>query len=288
MGMTKDIVESYFLQVGRSYYKSSEFARRFGFLPTSRFGVGFLAVFGVSDRVTVDTLSADSGATALKMTLTGPRTYLLIERGDRSTPGTTIDVLLRDKLDESRLVDRLRYWTRMLEIPVTLRRSDGAISTLSYDLEALPTISVPLVDGSTRVLTRRSFTWMDDSGRGVINLVALVDGDFEDWTRRTWAEQVYVRSHPFATTPDLPFNAVCFNGIDYGHEMSVPRENEKQFTSWTDVRAPFELSLDRSAGMGGQLPTPVEASIARRLQVLLEDHLKDHPLARGDRGFVYI
>ena len=62
IGMTSDIIRRYLLQVGRSYYTSEEFRRTYGFVPTSRFGVGFLSVFAVSDNVTVETLSGNPGA----------------------------------------------------------------------------------------------------------------------------------------------------------------------------------------------------------------------------------
>src|SRR5262249_17050273 len=57
IGMSRDIIQKYLLQIGRSFYTSQDFRRTYGFVPTSRFGLGFLSVFAVSDRITVDTLS---------------------------------------------------------------------------------------------------------------------------------------------------------------------------------------------------------------------------------------
>ncbi len=85
IGMDKDVIQRYFLQVGRSFYTTDEFRRNFRFVPTSRFGLGFLSTFAVSDLVTVETFkpssSADDGP--LRLVLTGPRSYLLTERGSR-------------------------------------------------------------------------------------------------------------------------------------------------------------------------------------------------------------
>ena len=41
MGMAADVITSYLLQVGRSFYQTAAFKRRFGFEPGSRFGSGF-------------------------------------------------------------------------------------------------------------------------------------------------------------------------------------------------------------------------------------------------------
>src|SRR5207247_2499682 len=39
MGMDRRVIEDYFLQIGRSFYRTPEFRRRFGFVPTSKFGI---------------------------------------------------------------------------------------------------------------------------------------------------------------------------------------------------------------------------------------------------------
>ncbi|MCH7871961.1 MAG: ATP-binding protein, partial [Planctomycetes bacterium] len=62
-GMDDQIIERYFLKVGRSYYNSTEFNRHrarlrkadFDFAPVSEFGIGFLACFLLADRVRVET-----------------------------------------------------------------------------------------------------------------------------------------------------------------------------------------------------------------------------------------
>jgi len=41
LGMDKEIIQRYFLQVGRSFYTTDEFRRAFRFVPTSRFGIDF-------------------------------------------------------------------------------------------------------------------------------------------------------------------------------------------------------------------------------------------------------
>jgi hypothetical protein len=62
-GMDRYIIENFFLKVGRSYYKSSEFLRTpsllrqkgLDFAPVAEFGIGIMAVFMLGDRIEVET-----------------------------------------------------------------------------------------------------------------------------------------------------------------------------------------------------------------------------------------
>lgn len=56
IGMGKDVLTKYFLNVGKSYYKSDEFLYQGkSYNPIGTFGIGFLACFMLSDSVTVET-----------------------------------------------------------------------------------------------------------------------------------------------------------------------------------------------------------------------------------------
>jgi hypothetical protein len=80
IGMDKNIIENYLLQVGRSFYTTDEFRRTFRFIPSSRFGIGFLSVFAVSDHVNITTYKPSSlQGEPLQLALSGPRNYLLTE-----------------------------------------------------------------------------------------------------------------------------------------------------------------------------------------------------------------
>jgi len=59
-GMTKDIIENYFLKIGNSYYTSREFYRKIvklrnPFKPISCFGIGILSCFMIGDKIEVIT-----------------------------------------------------------------------------------------------------------------------------------------------------------------------------------------------------------------------------------------
>lgn len=63
IGMDRYIIENYFFKVGRSYYKSSDFikirsqlrALELDFQPVSEFGIGFMAIFMLGNKVEVET-----------------------------------------------------------------------------------------------------------------------------------------------------------------------------------------------------------------------------------------
>lgn len=56
IGMNREIISNYFLKIGKSFYRSEAFKHSgVNFVPISRFGVGFLSAFLVTDNITVVT-----------------------------------------------------------------------------------------------------------------------------------------------------------------------------------------------------------------------------------------
>ena len=117
IGMDRDVIQNYLLQIGRSYYTTPEFRRKYPFSPTSQFGVGFLSVFCDSDHVTVETQAREISQ-GLRLTLTGPRQYILTERIHRRGCGSTITVRLKHRLPKDRLADYVRSICRRVEFPI--------------------------------------------------------------------------------------------------------------------------------------------------------------------------
>ena len=85
IGMSRRIVENYFLRVGRSYYKSAEFDLERQRLAeagvqleaTSQFGIGILSCFMVADRFDVETYR--TGSQPLRISIEGPTKYFTIQ-----------------------------------------------------------------------------------------------------------------------------------------------------------------------------------------------------------------
>ncbi len=103
VGMDQHIIDTYYTKVGASFYKSAEFYElksqaNAKFSPTSRFGIGILSCFMVSDTVLVDTrrvYGAHESSQALSLTIEGQDSIFWIRPGTRATPGTTTRLHLR-------------------------------------------------------------------------------------------------------------------------------------------------------------------------------------------------
>lgn len=134
IGMSRQIVEGYFMRVGRSYYRSAEFtAERQRLLEAgveldacSQFGIGILSCFMVADRFEVETYRV--GNRPLHITIEGPTKYFTIrlldeperadfpvlpasdhEDGPPHHPGTRITLHLRPNaasFDTYQVLDR--------------------------------------------------------------------------------------------------------------------------------------------------------------------------------------
>jgi hypothetical protein len=86
IGMSQRHVENFFLRVGKSFYRSPEFAAERQRLAShgihldacSQFGIGFLSCFLGGNTIEVETWR--HGNAPLKITITGPSKYFLVER----------------------------------------------------------------------------------------------------------------------------------------------------------------------------------------------------------------
>lgn len=106
VGMDQNIIDSYYSKVGSSFYKSAEFfdlraQTNANFIPTSRFGIGILSCFMVSDVLNVETrrvYGAHSSSLPLNITVEGQDSLFVIKEGKRSVPGTTTTLHLRKEV----------------------------------------------------------------------------------------------------------------------------------------------------------------------------------------------
>ena len=103
VGMDQDIVDRYYTNIGSSFYKSTDFydlraKSKADFVPTSRFGIGILSCFMVSDTLIVETrklYEAHSSSNPLNLTIEGQDSIFLIKPGTRKIPGTSTCLILR-------------------------------------------------------------------------------------------------------------------------------------------------------------------------------------------------
>ena len=103
IGMDQHIIDNYYSNVGSSYYKSREFyelmsALDVNYKPISRFGIGILSCFMVSDSLEVDTkrvIGKFDYTDSLKIIIEGYDSIFYIKQSDRKEPGTTTILQLR-------------------------------------------------------------------------------------------------------------------------------------------------------------------------------------------------
>jgi Histidine kinase-, DNA gyrase B-, and HSP90-like ATPase len=134
IGMTRSVVIHHLISVGSDFWHSAEFYRDFGkaldhgFRPIGKFGIGFLSVFMLGDRIEVSSECVGNPGISLRLTGLGRRGAL------RETPitghyGTNVRVFLKPELAGSlaHLASVVRARAPMLHIPITIQYREGGI-----------------------------------------------------------------------------------------------------------------------------------------------------------------
>jgi hypothetical protein len=286
IGMDSEIIRKYFLQVGRSYYTTDEFKRSYSFIPTSRFGVGFLSVFGISDHVKVDTYkpTSQNNDGAIQLTLTGPRYYLLTDHSNRRTNGTQIEVLLREKMEQGKLTEIITNWCRRVEFPIIVSEF-GLQTTIEAERPEQFTYEMPDVTEENAILILRSFPVNRPGIEGDLYVLARITNAGESWVHRSWAEKQYPKMHPSAMAPQNPTSIVCLHGIatnsnGYWSQSMVSR---------LDYRRNGDTSLTRETiRMHRQhAQSRIDPEIQSRWEELLKEHLAHSQFVRKEGGWKY-
>lgn len=132
VGMTGTVVRKHLLGVGSDFWNSLEFYSGFrkaidaGFRPIGKFGIGFLSVFMLGDRVVVETESV--GNSRLRLTLDGiGKRGELREIKETGQVGSEIQITLKGRVPE--LLENLPHVVRarapMMTIPIVVNLQKG-------------------------------------------------------------------------------------------------------------------------------------------------------------------
>lgn len=148
IGMDREWMEKYFLKIGISFYQSGDLknmARNhldFNFI--SKFGIGFLSSFLVSDRIVIQTRK--QGSPGLLITISNLQEYFDVKYADDDCPyGTRVSLhLKKTRNNYGRNMDYVCYLKtniRFLSIPVTLNDHEGKTILLGKEKLAYETSS---------------------------------------------------------------------------------------------------------------------------------------------------
>ncbi len=288
LGMDQDVIERYFLQIGRTYYDTEDFRTQFGFVPTSRFGLGFLSVFAVSDHVVVETFKPSSGKRPLRLTLTGPRNYLLTETGDQETCGTRISVTLREPLRKRgevlSLGEVVSDWCKKVEFPVMVNGLGHETEIEAESPEDFTSL-VPHVSEENAHFEIRAFPTNIAGIDGEFYVLVFADDHGEAWSRRNWARHIYPVSHPQATTPDIPTDLSCLHGIESAANGRY--SGDENVAVRVDYRQPPRESISNLSRIRPHWDWTREPLLVQRLEEIVSDHLGLAPRAGGEAGWQY-
>jgi hypothetical protein len=260
IGMTETIIEQYLLQVGRSWYQSAEFRSAYSFSPTSRFGIGFMSCFAVSDDVVVTTRHArDAENKAVRLRIPGPRNYLAAEDVTRSSPGTSVEVRLREPVDEGAVLALLRGFCRANEHPIVVSVDGTPVAHLPQPF--VPDwLETPKGDAT---VARRTVSWNDDGVVGEASFFVLeVEG------REWWDPRTYYLRNDLVVPVDVGPSWLALNGLrhdadaagrDYASDVSVRVNVQRRLN---------DVGLNRDQVSLRDFVGPLEATVEQHLETV--------------------
>ena len=141
IGMDDFVLTNYFFNIGKSYYRSAEFARfaknqmKSDFTPISRFGIGMLSVFMIGDtlKVTTQNLHSAKGDTKLRtLIVDSSDTLAVVNEQSNKEPGTKIEVRLKHGKDTPAFLNELFGYVKETFIHplanIKLAEPDGTVT----------------------------------------------------------------------------------------------------------------------------------------------------------------
>lgn len=224
-GMSRSIIENNLMRVGASFYNSPEFeSQNRDFVPISRFGIGILTCFMVSDDIEIVTFSRGKGH-RLRMTSVHAD-YLLRElpRGDPKSNGiephgTHVSLRLRADIElaNGSIEQIVRHWIILPECTVMYQEEGGSptrigfgtpAEALEHHIRAFRRV-LPGSEGDARIVSKkREMLLKSQQNPADYELAFLVEGS------------KYLPDFRFVREPeqsDLP--SVCIEGIRVSEQL---------------------------------------------------------------------
>lgn len=148
IGMDMLSVRNYVTRIGNSYYQSKEFQNQlFEYKPISKFGIGILSCFMVSNSIQIDSLKCPLEPfeinEAININLNVERSFVERKPTERNKIGTKITLHLQDEFCKELTLDKIKNivedYMSYQEIPITIQ-FDQEECVIEKDEISLPTI----------------------------------------------------------------------------------------------------------------------------------------------------
>lgn len=134
IGMSRECIERYLLQVGHSRWSEDPLVSGLGLGSIGEFGLGFLSTFMLSDRTVVETQSCIPDQEGIRATIYNWHGYLATEPLAKSKFGTKVSMLLKSDVSEAfenGLPALILRWCPFLELPIIVEDIQGANTRLA-------------------------------------------------------------------------------------------------------------------------------------------------------------
>jgi len=244
IGMTKDIVEKYLLNIGNSYYKSSDFYKQQalwggGFTPTSQFGIGILSSFMIGDRIEITSKSYNGDY--LSCSIDGPHEnfyYKKVSQLDREllpVSGTIIQILLNEQSLSDKGIEKLGLLLLGIDdhLPEKFQQyldckdkwDNHLYNILNQFVEVIPdniSVRVKLESGnSMEIYSKPILITLDDEKLGITG----EDADFIDYLNNS--HRFYPLNYKFSDIEEYVENyeiKIINNSLEYITILTLPQK----------------------------------------------------------------
>lgn len=294
VGMDTEIIKKYLLQVGRSFYTTNEFRHSYRFMPSSRFGIGFLSVFAVSDDIVIETYKPSSKDQdgPIKVKLRGPRNYLITEKGSRTRNGTRIDLVLNTPWKPGHLSALCSNWFRRVEFPILINDLGSEFKIAAEKSENF-VAEIPDLTDPGASFSIKAFPLNRHGIEGEVYVFGRTDVTGEQWGQRSWVENNYVSQSPKASIPRLPSDLVCVNGIAVQNHLWRPASGLIRITHpFISVRADYrgpkiDFTLSRNQTKDASNLCTEHGEIKSRCEEIIHNHLETSPYGKNENSWKY-
>jgi hypothetical protein len=217
IGMDLDIIKFHLMKVGSSFYDTPQFTDEYkGFTPISRFGIGILTCFMISDDIEIVTIKSSSGYRIRMSTVHADYLIRELQVGDIKLTGiephgTKISLVLRDGIDinDWSIEDILRYWVILPECDVEYYETSKPIKFIGFKTPAK----------ALEYYYQKNSTSVNIEWKNIEILSKQIDTENGSYDFAFSVETGWHPEKTFAPPPEPELPAICIEGIRVADEL---------------------------------------------------------------------